>query len=322
VNGRRMTGERTRRADWYWRAQLLVALLVFALIGASVALRGQSLAARVLTWCQGAARGLSVGNGGLAVILPPTLAAASLLAAVFSLSRQYWITQNLLRVLGPPQPLPANLRTVALRLGLERRIYVIANPRPWAFCAGLFRPKVWLSTGLLRLLDGAELEAVLRHERHHLRHRDPLKLMLVRAAADALFYLPLARELARAYEIDKELGADAEVTGSSAGQVGLAGAMLKLLSTERGAIEGAAIGSLLLDRRAGVMGLRLDQLTGIRVPPLRLRRRSLLFSSLALLLFMAVVWLPVGAAPATPAGESCGPQEAPPIVIPLERLSQ
>lgn len=42
---------------------------------------------------------------------------------------------------------------------------VIADPQPRAFCVGLIRPRVYLSTGAVALRDDAALNAVLAHER-------------------------------------------------------------------------------------------------------------------------------------------------------------
>ena len=39
---------------------------------------------------------------------------------------------------------------------------------------GSLIPRICLSTGLMALMSEAELEAVLLHERYHLRSRDPL----------------------------------------------------------------------------------------------------------------------------------------------------
>ena len=41
------------------------------------------------------------------------------------------------------------------------------RPRPEAFCAGLFRPRVYVTSGAVELLDDAGLDAVLAHERQH-----------------------------------------------------------------------------------------------------------------------------------------------------------
>jgi Zn-dependent protease with chaperone function len=61
--------------------------------------------------------------------------------------------------------------------------------RPVAFCAGLMTPRVYVSEGAVSTLERDELHAVLAHEEHHRRRRDPLRLLAVGCLADALFFL-------------------------------------------------------------------------------------------------------------------------------------
>jgi hypothetical protein len=89
-----------------------------------------------------------------------------------------------------------------------RDAYLIEDERPLAFCAGLLRPRVYISTGAVALLDDPALDAVLVHERHHARRRDPLRLAAGRVLARALFFMPGLGELARRQEALSELSAD------------------------------------------------------------------------------------------------------------------
>jgi Peptidase family M48 len=104
---------------------------------------------------------------------------------------------------------------------------VIDDERPQPFCAGLIRPCVCGSTGAVELLDDLGLEAVLAHERHHARRRDPLRLATGRVLAQALFLLPGLRALIDRDQSLAELGADeSAVNAAPANRSGLAGAML------------------------------------------------------------------------------------------------
>jgi Zn-dependent protease with chaperone function len=69
-------------------------------------------------------------------------------------------------------------------------VLVIEDEFPRAFCAGLLRPRVYVSSGAVALLDEHALRAVLLHERHHMRRHDPLRLAAGRAIARALFFAP------------------------------------------------------------------------------------------------------------------------------------
>ena len=86
--------------------------------------------------------------------------------------------------------------------------WVVPDERPRAFCAGLIRPRVYVSSGAVALLDEPALHAVLAHERHHASRRDPLRLAAGRVLARALFFVPGLGELARRQQALAELSAD------------------------------------------------------------------------------------------------------------------
>src|SRR5207237_9218309 len=90
---------------------------------------------------------------------------------------------------------------------------VIADEQPRAFCAGLLRPRVYVSSGAVALLDEAALRAVLAHERHHARRWDPLRLAIARVIARALFFVPGLAELVRRQRAIAEVRADERAGG-------------------------------------------------------------------------------------------------------------
>ena len=105
-------------------------------------------------------------------------------------------------------------------------VILIEDERPQAFCAGLVHPRVYLSTGGLIALGDDELRAVLAHERHHQRRRDPLRLLLVRVLGDALFFMPVLRRLRQRYAILAELAADEAAIAAVGSRSALASALL------------------------------------------------------------------------------------------------
>jgi len=130
-------------------------------------------------------------------------------------------------------------------------VFVIDDERPDAFCAGLLRPRVYLTTGALAGLDAPALDAVLVHEREHARRRDPLRLATSRVIARSLFFLPAIRELRRGQKMLAEVSADESAVSAAAGdRSALARAML---SFSEGPKAGAS---------AGVDPARVDYLLG------------------------------------------------------------
>lgn len=68
---------------------------------------------------------------------------------------------------------------------LVRATWSLAKgPAGPAFTSGLFRPRIWVGRELASQLDRAAVDAVLEHERAHVRHLDPLRIWLGQLAAD------------------------------------------------------------------------------------------------------------------------------------------
>jgi Zn-dependent protease with chaperone function len=104
---------------------------------------------------------------------------------------------------------------------------LLEDERPLAFCAGLLQPRIYVSTGALAVLDERALTAVLDHERHHARRRDPLRLAASRVLAESLFFVPGLRELTRRQQALAELSADEGAVHAARGnRSALARAML------------------------------------------------------------------------------------------------
>ncbi len=112
---------------------------------------------------------------------------------------------------------------------------VVDDERPHAFCAGLFRPRIYLTSGALAILDEGALGAVLTHERHHARRRDPLRLATSRVLARAMFFLPAARELGLQQQALAEMSADESAINAAPGnRSALARAMLSFSDSAEG----------------------------------------------------------------------------------------
>ncbi len=104
---------------------------------------------------------------------------------------------------------------------------IIPDEVPRAFCAGLFRPRIYVSSAARTLLDQEALDAVLAHERHHAERHDPLRLASMRVFARALFFLPPLAALERRQLSLAELSADENaVIAASGDRSALARAML------------------------------------------------------------------------------------------------
>ena len=197
------------------------------------------------------------------------------------------------RALQPLLALPCatastELATLLCALGLEGRTRLITFETPVALCHGLLRPRLVLSTGALRGLSPAEIEAVLRHEQAHLHQRDPLRLAGARALADALPTLPILRQMAAMMPLAQELAADRAAL-AAVGPEALSGALFKV-----GDALGPLYGQAVAVGAFSALDARIDQILGVPMPPLSPSPRAILPAvSLLLLSPLLCVLLPL-----------------------------
>jgi hypothetical protein len=204
----------------------------------------------------------SLGPAGYLELGFTVLASASVVLAMRSLGRQLRATHRYLRGLRPTGE-TVRLAGVACR--------VTAGRTPRALCAGYLLPRIYVSQGALEALTPGELRAVVAHELHHLRRRDPLRLLVARALADGLFFLPALKRIGERYAALVELAAD-EAAVRALGERGtLAGALLKF-----GRFDAQAVAV------AGIAPERVDHLSGDRdAARWRLSPAQLIASALA-----------------------------------------
>ena len=162
--------------------------------------------------------------------LLPTLGAADVVTVALialSLAVSFLTLRSAVRRVRASRRFLRTLRVVERRTGDRTPTIVFADPAALAFCAGLLRPRVYLSTGTLAALDDDELAAVIAHERHHAAQRDPLRLFVAGISSDGLFFAPALRRLADRYADLAELAADQAAVRSRGGDAApLASALL------------------------------------------------------------------------------------------------
>jgi Peptidase family M48 len=192
-------------------------------------------------WVFGQRLSYPVANTGAVVVT--ILAGLGLItagAAAWAVTRELVADRRFRRALAARSPRPLH------------GAWVLDDERPQAFCAGLFQPRVYFSTGTVEMLDPPALAAVLAHERHHATRRDPLRLACGRALAAALFYIPALRRLVNRQHALAEISADeAAVVSAGGDRSGLANALLWFSQARDG-------------RALGVDPERIDYLIGER----------------------------------------------------------
>ena len=178
-----------------------------------------------------------------------------------------------------------------------KRLVVVESEAATAYCVGLTRPCVVVPTGLVKLLGGAELAAVVAHEASHERRHDPLRAAVAKSLARALFFVPWLRDLCEAVLVEDEISAD-EAAVAVAGRASLSAALLVLLRQSSTTAARVAGRPGLPGTAAGVasrhfLNLRLDALETGKRPRFQLRLWPMAASA-ALMAALAVTaaWVP------------------------------
>lgn len=198
---------------------------------------------------------------------------------------------QLFAVARPVDPGPT-LDPLLHALALRGRVDLVDTAIPLAFCYGLRRPRICLSTGLLAVLEPDELTALLWHEKAHLVRRDPWKVAFGRAWIRGCFFLPLAAVLYQRYLVAKEIAADAFACARLGSVAPLASALAVLLDAVDSPAwnpPGALAGGL------DELALRTDWLLGqpayVPIP-----RRPVVVTGLILLMLIGLELLLIQAA--------------------------
>jgi len=113
------------------------------------------------------------------------------------------------------------LRTVLARAHHRRLLNLLAtpsrsrrgtltldHPSPVAYCLPGLRPRIVISSGTVRLLDQAQLAAVIEHERGHAHERHGLVMLPMTSLTEPFRWIPYARLAPRAVAGLLEMAAD------------------------------------------------------------------------------------------------------------------
>lgn len=194
-----------------------------------------------------------------------------------------------IRASAVPEP-PDELEAVAARAGIGGRVVLLDQHSSFSFAYGLFNPHVAVSRALLQRTSSDELHAVLAHEHYHVRNLDPLKGVLTRTLAAALFMLPAIDSWRARYLTDRELAADRHAV-AACGREPLVGALLEILSAPQAVdlqIAAGIASSELIDARIA----QLERVDAPKVQTLDLpvAIRSLLGATVIVGAFLAAVF--------------------------------
>ena len=157
-----------------------------------------------------------------------------------------------------------------------------------AFTLGLWKPKIYVSSGICSYLSRKELIAVIFHETHHKKSKDPLKLFVVQILHALNYFLPINRYLIKQYSSASEKAADDSAINFSREPLALASALVKLSKFK---LMDMLSPSAAFSKEQNIVEDRISRLLEIQIPPPCFCKTYVYFSCIMSLFVAAVIYL-------------------------------
>lgn len=243
-------------------------------------------------YCQEMAKSFNVQIPGTYGLL---LAGILVLAVVFTLFR---IIRSVLGIFAFKKSLlkkkyeqPRILSQFFESLGLRDKIVIFIEAKPHAFCFGIHNPKIYISTGLIQLMNKKELAVILKHETYHLEHRDTLTLLLAAIIESFFPFFPVVSDFIRVYRTDREVAADNASISTIVDNHVLKNAIKKLLQFEPNTYPVYAPALLSID----TLEARINSINMIPTTYKRIGLQRLGLSIVSLVVLLGLMTTPVNA---------------------------
>ncbi|MBI2469776.1 MAG: M56 family metallopeptidase [Planctomycetes bacterium] len=157
-----------------------------------------------------------------------------------------------------------------------------------AFTSGLWKPKVYLSSGICSYLTRKELLSVILHETHHIKNKDPLKLFVIKMLHALNYFLPINRHLINQYSSASEKAADDSAINFSREPLELASALVKLSKSD--SIDKLST-SAAFSKDQNIVEDRIKRILEIQTPPPYFCKTYVYFSCITSLFVAAAICL-------------------------------
>lgn len=220
----------------------------------------------------------------LIVLMAIILLIGSLTLAIQILKTSRYLKKNLSRKI----QIASILRSITQELNLDGKINIVKDNHKFSFCYGLVKPKICISTGLLKNLTENELKAILLHESYHLKNHDPLKILLGKTSAIMFFFIPILRDIQNYYAFSKEIAAD-EVVIKNGNKNSLISVLSKLMVTDSPRLAGVAALANINDLEKRILYLSGKQIKNTFKPSFT----NILISTFVVLFSLIIVNAPV-----------------------------
>lgn len=207
--------------------------------------------------------------------------------AAFQFIVSHYKTYTFKRDLKYEPHIPSRIKKIENQFDLKNKIQILSDYKPRAFCMGIFFPKIYLSTGLLHMINGKELNAIILHEKYHITHRDNLVLVCLHFLRNLLFFFPFAHDIVNYFELKEEMSADEEAIRKLGDHTFIISALKKMLTFEDTTQYSFAFA------KANHIEARINNLVGKPSKPVSLSIKNVILSVFSFLFITVLFQVPV-----------------------------
>lgn len=183
---------------------------------------------------------------------------------------------------------PQNLSKLLIKHNILDKVIIYKNSEPEAYCIGLLKPKIYISSKLIKIMDENELESILVHEMYHMQNRNNLILFIFKYFSYILFPFPFIKDLHKQYELQAEIEADKMASISLNKHNPLLKALKKLLLYEPPSIDYGFGFS-----KAEAVEYRVKSLVSGKVQSTTFSMRRISISIASFIIFSLLLFLPI-----------------------------
>lgn len=186
--------------------------------------------------------------------------------------------------------IPPFMKKLSRKYNLDGKIIVTNERKPRAFCLGFLYPKIYLSTGLIKMMNEKEIESIILHEKFHLLSRDTISIAILSLGKYLFFLFPMIGDIIKHLLLRKETKADAFVEAVSGDTKYLKSAFRKLLLG--GSSRSLFIPSIHFYTQ-NFLEERIKKLTGEKSQGLRIKKRNILFTLISFIFLVLAFIFPI-----------------------------
>lgn len=177
---------------------------------------------------------------------------------------------------------------LATKYNLHNKVLVFNSPKAYAFCLGIKKPNIYLSTKIIKMMNKKELEAVILHEKYHLENQDNISLLLLSFAKQFLVMFPVFSDILENFIIKKEIEADQAAIIQLGSKKDLISAFIKLIKSQHNIFPATSYFSepSTIESRINVLLNKHSHLYSYKL-------RNIGISVLSLVALLIIMWAPV-----------------------------